>query len=332
MMLSKLAGLGNTGQSFSSGILDNFAWLADSLSINNDPELLEAIRWMNDNGLTNFKTITDYKPFEILNREQAAKIVSLFANIYNFGASSGNIAASNCTFKDIGDTDISLTAYVREVCNLGVMQWWNWYFNPKGTINKSQFIAAIIRLFEGKKLDETTNPRWKNYFEKAQEIGMIGPADAVTFENPITRYEVALFLYRFKVKYQILQNMNNNSIQNQIVSTVPWSITTGINNLPESNVYVDMNLLQNGNFDVGYLELFGQRYKVVKSNTEKYFTNNFVRYGDIFSLDKETKIGTTSFIVSNLSLIEGTVRIGENTFTINPISNTNAYYKITKTK
>jgi len=76
-------------------------------------------------------------------------------------------------------------------------------------------------LFEGKKLDETMNPRRKNYFEKAQEIGMIGPADAVTFDNPITRYEVALFLYRFKVKYQILQNLNNNTVQNQVISTVP---------------------------------------------------------------------------------------------------------------
>ncbi|MEI6118891.1 MAG: hypothetical protein WCP92_06855 [bacterium] len=55
---------------------------------------------------------------------------------------------------------------------------------------------------------------------------MIGPADAVTFDNVITRYEVALFLYRFKIKNQILQNMNNNSIQNQIISTVPGSITT----------------------------------------------------------------------------------------------------------
>jgi hypothetical protein len=93
-----------------------------------------------------------------------------------------------------------------------------------------------------------------------------------------------------------------------------------------------MNLLQNGNFDLWYIELFGQRYKVVKSNTEKYFTNNFVRYGDIFSLDKEEKIGTTSFIVSSLSLIEWTIRIGESTFTVSPISNTNAYYKVNKIK
>ena len=72
----------------------------------------------------------------------------------------------------------------------------------------------------------------------------------------------------------------------------------------ESNVYVDMNLLQNGNFDVGYIELFGQRYKVVKSSIKEYFNNNFQRFGDVFTLDTETKIGTTSFIVSNLSLIE----------------------------
>ncbi|MEI6672985.1 MAG: hypothetical protein WCL02_06785 [bacterium] len=74
--------------------------------------------------------------------------------------------------------------------------------------------------------------------------------------------------------------------------------------MPESNVYVDMNLLQNGNFDIGYLEVFGQRYKVVKSITKPYFTNNFERYSDIFSLDTEVKTGTANFIISNFSLIE----------------------------
>lgn len=102
--------------------------------------------------------------------------------------------------------------------------------------------------------------------------------------------------------------------------------------MSEANVYVDMNLLQNGNFDVGYIETFGQRYKVVRSNTEKYFTDNFIRYGDIFSLDKEEKVGTCNFIVNNFSLIEGTIRIGDSTFGINTINNTNAYYKITQTK
>lgn len=330
MMLNKLNGIVATGQSINSGILDSFSSLADSININNDPELLESIRWMNDNGLTNFTTIAEYRPFEILNREQAAKIISLFANIYSFWQDSSGALPSECIFKDISDADWSLMTYIEKSCQLGIMKWSNGYFTPKGTINKSQFIAAIIRLFEGKKLDETTIPRRKNYFEKAQDMGMIGPADAVTFENPITRYEVALFLYRFKVKYQILQNINSETIQNQIVSTVPWSITTGTNNMPESNVYVDLNLLQNGNFDVWYIEIFGQRYKVVKSNTKIYFTNNFERYGNIFSLDKEEKIWTTKFLISNLAILDGNIRFDtwNVTYVISPIGNTKAYYKI----
>lgn len=102
--------------------------------------------------------------------------------------------------------------------------------------------------------------------------------------------------------------------------------------MPEANVYVDMNLLQNGNFNVGYIEIFGNRYKIVKTGTEEYLTNNFVRYGDIFTLDTENKIGTVSFIVSSLSLIEGTVRIGSMVFLVSPLTATNAYYKINQTK
>lgn len=102
--------------------------------------------------------------------------------------------------------------------------------------------------------------------------------------------------------------------------------------MPESRVYVDISLLNNGNFDIGYIEMFEQRYKVVKLSTEKYFTNNFVRYGDIFTLDTDEKIGTSSFIISSLSLIEGTVRLGTKTFLVSPINNTNAYYKILQTQ
>lgn len=186
----------------------------------------------------------------------------------------------------------------------------------------------MVRLIEGKKLNETLNPRWTAYFEKAENMGIVNPSDSINFDNAITRYEVALSLYRFKVKYQITQNLNNETIDNQIISSVPGSITTGTNNMPEANVYVDMNLLQNGNFNVGYLEILGNRYKVVKSSTEEYLTNNFVRYGDIFTLDTESKIGTVSFIVSSLSLIEGTIRINAMTYMVSPLAATSAYYKL----
>ena len=136
---------------------------------------------------------------------------------------------AECIFKDITDADASLMTYIEDSCQINIMKGSNGYFNPKNTINKSEFIAAIIRLFDGKKLDETVTPRWKNYFQRAQDLGIVSPADLITFDNPITRYEVALFLYRFKVKYQMLQNVNTNKIQNEIVSTVPGSISTGLN-------------------------------------------------------------------------------------------------------
>jgi hypothetical protein len=62
-----------------------FSAIANSISVEKDPELQEAIRWMNDNGLTSYKTIADYQPFQILAREQTAKILVTFAKVFNFG-------------------------------------------------------------------------------------------------------------------------------------------------------------------------------------------------------------------------------------------------------
>lgn len=221
--------------------------------------------------------------------------------------------------------------YLENACQNNILKGNNGYFSPKSTINKAQFITAIIRMFEGKKLDETTTPWWKNYFEKAQSMGIVAPADLITFENPITRYEVALFLYRFKVKFQMLQNINTNKIQNQIITMVPGS-ATGLSTLPEGNAYIDMNLLENGNFDVGYIELFGTRYKVVKSTTAKYFSDNFVRYGDVYTLDSDAKTGSINFVVSNGYVVDANIRTEAKSFQLSQIKDTNAYYKIKQTK
>lgn len=328
MYLWKITEL-NTSTTNTTNIVETLSSLTNSLSISNDPELIESIKRMNDNGLTSYNDITSYQPFEILNREQAAKILVKFAEVFKF---TGIPTTTSCAFDDISDADTSLTTYIQQVCNLGIMQWSNKQFSPKTTISKAQFISAMIRLFESKRLNETKSPRRTEYFETAEHMGIVSPSDSITFDNVITRYEVALSLYRFKVKYQITQNLNNDNIDNQIINTVPGSLTTGNNNFPQSNVYVDMNLLNNGNFNVGYIEIFGNRYKIVKSSTKEYFTNNFARYGDLFALDTEEKVGTTSFIVSSLSLIEGTIRIWSKAYIISPLNNTNAYYKLNQTK
>jgi hypothetical protein len=83
-----------------------------------------------------------------------------------------------------------------------------------------------MRLVNGKNLDESYTPRWKKYYETALDMGIVAPADAITFDNEITRYETALFLYRFKIKYQMINSLNSTKIENQIINTVPGSIKT----------------------------------------------------------------------------------------------------------
>jgi len=58
----------------------------------------------------------------------------------------------------------------------------------------------------------------------------------------------------------------------------------------EANVYVDANLLKDGDLDVGYIEIFGTRYKVVKTSEATYFSENFVRYGDLYDMVTDEKI------------------------------------------
>ena len=77
--------------------------------------------------------------------------------------------------------------------------------------------------------------------------------------------------------------------------------TTGFSS---ANVFIDTNLIQNGNFEVGYANFLGTTYKIVKSSTETYFNKNFVRYGDIYDIASGTKIGTVNFVVSNKYVLE----------------------------
>jgi len=321
-----------------SELSQKFSAIANSISVENDPELQEAIRWMHDNWLTSFSTIWEYKPFELLIREQSAKIFDVFAKVFNFSQDKLlPVLPTECQFKDLNNADQTLVTHIQNVCKMEILKWWNQIFDPKTNLTKWQFITALIRLVEGKKLDENKDPRWTSYYQKALDMGIVWPADAITFDSPITRYEVALFLYRFKVKYQLINNLNTNTLENMIFSTVPWTIQTTWWLLSwetteeyKSDIFIDTNLIQNANFNLWYIEIFSTKYKVIKTSTETYFNNNFVRYWDIYDIWSDQKVWTINFIVSNRVVLEWTARIESATYSISQASNTTVYYHIRK--
>lgn len=304
-----------------------FVWT----NVTNDPELTEAVSWMYDNWLTQYSSPSTYNAFGSLTRDASAKILDKFSNLLNLSNINSWYLPNECNFTDIWWLDEIMKSYIENVCKKWLMKWWNWLFTPWENVTKAQFITSLIRMFEWKPLDETTSPRRKNYFDKAMELWIVSASDGIGFDNPISRYEVALFIYRFKVKYLILNNLNQSKVQDEIITSVPWSISTWANNKPQANIYVDTNMINSSSFNIWYIEILGTRYKIVKNTTAKYniWDNSFVWYWDIFDLESDSKIWTTSFIVGNWYLIEWTVRINDKwNYKIQWLSNTSAYYQL----
>jgi hypothetical protein len=281
--------------------------LALGIDLSNDPELQEAINWMYEHGFTIHQTVSTFNPFSIITREQAAKIINIFAWLYA-GGEQTLLPLSSCTFSDLKDTPEDLIPHITQACRKWLVVWFGSEFKPKDTISKAYFIVALIRLLEGKQLDERVNPRWKNYFELARSLEIVWPGDVINFDNAITRYEVAIFLHRFKVKYLLLKNMNNSKLINDIITMIDGSIQTGVNWLPEWQVFFNTPALADINFTIGYIDIFGTRQKIVRTSRESFFSNNLVRYGDIFDMETDEKIGTITFIIGNGFLIEWNIR------------------------
>lgn len=301
--------------------------LSGLTDINSDPEFIEAIFWMYDNWLTIHNNTTDYEPFYAITRMNAAKMIDKFADVIWY-QNTGLYLPNECNFSDINWLSTGDKQYISNVCQKWLIKWTYGNFRPNEEITKAQFVVAIVRMFEWQELDETTNPRRQNYFETAKNLWIVAPWDAVTFDSSISRYEVALYLYRFHNKYLMLESLqNNNEPTDQIVSTVKWTIVE-IAGKQIANIYINNSSLKSEDFQIGYIEVLWNRYKLVKTHKSDYFSNNFVRYGDIFDIATDDKIGTINFIVSNSNTIKWTIRMTDKTYSINKLDNTSAYYEI----
>ncbi len=324
-------------------VTPNFTWIMNSETVienlntlvwwidpHKDPELLEAIYWMFDNGLTIHNNPSEYRPFETLNKVAAAKIFDKFSNMLGMSTQE-SFLPNQCNFTDIWLLSAADQQHIINICRKWIMKWNNNLFSPNVNLNKSHFVVSLIRMFQGKHLDENVNPWWQNYFNEAKELWIVSPSDAITFDTPISRYEVALFLYKFNVKYKMLKNLNNARIDNEIINTVPGSIATWTNWKLKANIYVDSNLIRKWSFDIGYMEIFGTRYKLVKTSESTYFTDNFVWYWDIFDLVTDEKLGTINILVSNGYVVESTIRFnGWSSYKILSVEWTSAYHEISE--
>ena len=303
--------------------LDIIAW---NEALTDSPEFMEAINWMYDMWMTLYNTTESFMPYQTITRAQVAKMLDKFAiatnltEIKNFG---------NCEFSDV-PADSEFKDAITNVCQYWIMAWSNDKFSPDKTVSKAEFVAMLIRLFDGGTLDESLNPRRTAYYKRAIEIWLISAQDTVTFTADIARYEVAVFLYRLKVRLTMYNNLNSSQLSDEIIKTLEE-----VQEIDDSwksivKIYVDVLALNNSAFTDGYVEILWERYRVKKINTDSYnvWENSFVWYGTLYDIESGEPVWSISFILTNWALVGWTIRINSKAYYLEKDDISSTYYNL----
>ena len=311
--------------SWSNVSLDIIAW---NETLTDSPEFIEAINWMYDMWMTSYNTTEAFMPYQTITRAQVAKMLDKFATATNL---TGVRNFWNCTFSDVA-ADSEYKDSITRVCQYWIMAWSNDKFSPDQIVSKAEFVAILIRLFDGKTLDESLNPRWTSYYKRAIEIWLISAQDTVTFTSEIARYEVATYLYRLKVRLTMYNNLNSNQLSDEIVKTLDETQSTNEEWKITAKVYVDILALNNSAYTDGYVEIIWERYRIKKLNVDLYnvWTNSFVRYWTLYSIETWDSVGRISFTLTNGALVEWTIRINKDSYYLTKDPATTTYYNLTQ--
>ena len=315
----------NTWTSWNNVSLAIIAW---NETLTDSSEFMESLNWMYDNGMTSYNTTESFMPYQTITRAQVAKMLDKFATATNLTTVRNQW---NCEFSDV-DPQSEFKDSITRVCQYGVMAGSNDKFSPDQVVTKAEFIAMLIRLFDWAKLDESVNPRRTEYYKRAIEIWLISAQDTVSFTDEIARYDVATYLYRLKVRLTMYNNLNSTQLSDEIVKTLSETVTTWDDWKINVKVYVDILALNNSAFTDGYIELLDERYKVTRSELNSYNvgTNSFVRYGKLYNIETDEQVWSISFILTNWTLVEWSIRANKVSYYLEKDPNTTTYYNLTQ--
>jgi len=157
-----------------------------------DAEFIEAHRWMAEKNMTRFSTIEEYRPYDLVTREQAAKFYATFSKEILFTVLD---MWKYCSFDDLDQADATLKNSILESCLLNLFQWSAWRFYPQKMLTKAQALAVFVRAIDWYR-NESWSVRWEEYYNQSYERWLTRVTDKTTMDVPVTRYEMALLLYR----------------------------------------------------------------------------------------------------------------------------------------
>ena len=160
-------------------------------------EFDKALYWMYMNWLTMYNNSEDFRPYDNLTREESAKIVGQLYNVMWFPKEDKWF---NCNFVDTNLFNPTLAEHIYNVCRWWIFKWNDktQQYMPHDSLTKGQLLAVLIRIFEWKVSNESWQPRWIEYYVKALSLGMTNEINLAKFDQPVSRWEASLLIFRFK--------------------------------------------------------------------------------------------------------------------------------------
>ena len=285
------------------------------------PKFTTALLRMYHSDMTVFWKASDYDPFNVTTREQAAKLLSIYSKKIEW--LSGTVA---CNYTDIKSS--GLQDYILDACKKWIFKNTT-TFNPNNAIIKSEFVTAILNMSQEKPGSGQT------VSTKALDLEIISKADLNTFDKPITRYEVALMLSNLHLKSEFIKNLKNTGVSYNVIA--PIDKDTTIYPSGQQKVFIDINSIDSKEFNNGFINLFGKTYKITKKEIINYFPTSYSRYWEITDLANDNEIGSISMAIGQKwwtkALIEWFIAFPDTKeiYNIYPTSQI-PYYMITKIK
>lgn len=302
----------------SNSLVSIGAWVIDT------PKFTTALLWMYHSNMTVYWKASDYDPFNILTREQAAKLLSIYNKEFN--NNTGTISPVSCNYTDIKNSN--LKDYIIDTCQKWIFKN-NTIFNPSNAIIKSEFVTAILNMLHEKPWSGQTIPT------KALELEIISKADLNTFDKPITRYEVALLLSNLHLQTEFINNLKDTAVTYNVIAPIEKDAT--VYPAWQQKVFIDINSIDSKEFNNGFISLFGKAYKITKKEVINYLPTSYSWYGEITDITNDNEIGSVSMAIGQKwgtkTLIEWFIAFPDTKeiFSIYPTTQI-PYYMITKIK
>lgn len=310
-------------------------WLTGTISLGNsvadyDVEFREALAWMYLNWLTSFWDPSSYRPFDSITREESAKIIWRFAKDILMKSKTTWVDEKTCAFLDDNMFSSYLAEDIYQSCLLGIFKWGiDNKFYPSSPLTKAQSLVVLVRMFDNKSYSEDVTPWFRNYYDRAYELWLVQDKNLSNFERAVTRYEMALMIYRFDIKIKLSEEAilkDKDELMTFIDNTLSSQATTWSNGqtilASKWQVLIDTTLLTDPSVDRLTVNTTDAKYVVRKKALNTYWSssNNYVRYGDLYNEQDTELVWIATFTVINWYISESYIR---------PIELGNKYYEIT---